>query len=64
MVPLFRGSSEFESLILSHHVRLNVTCECNKEEIDDEWAQVLGLEIQGSEFRIQGQGLGFRVSVW
>ena len=38
IVPLFRGSSRFESLILSHQSRFNVTCECNKEEIDDdEW---------------------------
>ena len=34
IVPLFRGSSRFESLILSHHSRF--TCECNKEEIDDD----------------------------
>ena len=33
IVPLFRGRSEFESLILSHHSRL--TCECNQEEIND-----------------------------
>ena len=36
IVPLFRGSSRFESLILSHHSRFNVTCECNKEEINDD----------------------------
>ena len=29
-----RGSSRFESLVLSHHYRFNVTCECNKEEIN------------------------------
>ena len=29
-VPLFRGSSRFESLILSHHSRF--TCECDKED--------------------------------
>ena len=34
IVPLFRGSSRFESLILSHHSRF--TCECNREEIDDD----------------------------
>ena len=33
-MSLFRGSSRFESLILSHHSRF--TCECNKEEIDDD----------------------------
>ena len=31
--PLFRGSSRFESLILSHHSRYEVTCECN--EVDE-----------------------------
>jgi hypothetical protein len=30
-VPLFRGSSKCESLILSHHPRF--TCECNEEEM-------------------------------
>ena len=34
IVPLFRGSSRFESLILSHHSRF--TGECNKEDIDDD----------------------------
>ena len=34
IVPLFRGSSRFESLILSHHSRF--TCECNKEDINDD----------------------------
>ena len=33
-MTLFRGSSRFESLILSHHSRF--TCECNKEEINDD----------------------------
>ena len=36
IVPLFRGSSRFESLVLSHHSRFNVTCECNTEEINDD----------------------------
>jgi len=36
IVPLFRGSSRFESLILSHHSRFNVTCECNTETINDD----------------------------
>ena len=35
IVPLFRGSSRFESLILSHHSR-RVTCECDEEDIDDD----------------------------
>ena len=35
-MPHFRGSSKFESLTLSHHFRFNVTCECNKEEINDD----------------------------
>ena len=34
--PLFRVSSRFESLILSHHLRFNVTCEGNKGKIDDD----------------------------
>ena len=34
IVPLCRGSSRFESLILSHHSRF--TCECTKEEINDD----------------------------
>jgi len=34
IVPLFRGSSRFESFIVSHHSRF--TCECNKGEINDD----------------------------
>jgi len=34
IVPLFRCSSRFESLILSHHSRF--TCKCNKEDINDD----------------------------
>jgi len=30
LVPLERGSSRFESLILSHHSRRRVACECNE----------------------------------
>ena len=33
-VQFQRGSSRFESLILSHHSRF--TCECNEEEINDD----------------------------
>jgi len=33
-VPLCRGSSMFESLILSHHSKF--TCECNEEDINDD----------------------------
>ena len=33
-MPLFRGSSSFESSISSHRSRF--TCECNKEEINDD----------------------------
>ena len=37
LVPLFRGSSRFESLILSHHSRFNVKhVTLNKDEINDE----------------------------
>ena len=35
IVPLFRGSSRFAILILSHHSS-KVTCECNEEDIDDD----------------------------
>ena len=35
IVPLFRGSSRFESSILSHHSR-RVTCECHTEDIKDD----------------------------
>ena len=34
IVPLFRGSSRFASLIFSHHSRF--TCECNREKIYDD----------------------------
>ena len=33
-MPLFRGGSRFESLILSRDSRL--TCECNKEDVNDD----------------------------
>ena len=33
-MPLFRGSSRFESLILSHHSKF--TCECDKQDIHDD----------------------------
>ena len=33
-MPLFRGSSRFESLILSRHSKF--TCQCNQEEINDD----------------------------
>ena len=36
IVPLFRGSSRFESLILSHHSGFSVACECNEEDINDD----------------------------
>ena len=35
IVPLFRGSSRFESLILSQHFR-RVTCECDEEDVNDD----------------------------
>ena len=34
IAPLFRGSSRFESLIVSHHSKF--ICECNKKEINDD----------------------------
>ena len=36
IVPLFIGSSRFESLMLSHHSRYKVTCECSEEDINDD----------------------------
>ena len=50
IVPLFRGSSRFESLILSHHSKFKFTCACSKEEIhddDDDDAQPLPQPSQG-----------------
>ena len=58
IVPLFRGSSRFESLISPHHSRFNVACECKKKEIHDDGVmegrggdlhaiQVIGLEVEG-----------------
>ena len=49
IVPLFRGSSRLESLILSYHSRF--ACECNKEESidkkdDDVWASAPVLSPQ------------------
>ena len=34
IVPLFRGISRFESVILSRYSRF--TCECNKEKVTEE----------------------------
>ena len=45
------GSSRFESLILSHHSRF--TCECNKEEINDDNDDGRG---QGFQVRVSGSG--------
>jgi len=42
-VPLFCGSSTFESLILSHHSRF--TCECNKEDINDDNDDCVKLDV-------------------
>jgi len=61
IVPLFRGSSRFVSLILSHHSRF--TRECNKEDIndDDDGCGIRvygpGIRDQGSGIRIEGLGL-------
>ena len=41
IVPLFSGSRKFESSILSHLSRL--TCDCNKEEINDDDDSLQGL---------------------
>ena len=37
IVPLFRGSSRFERLILSHHSRHKDTCEGNEEDSNDDY---------------------------
>jgi len=70
--PLCGGAELSESLIVSHHSRF--TCECDKEEIDDEddhgaelRVEGAGLRVQGLWFRVQGsgfrvQGSGFKVS--
>ena len=54
-MPLFRGSSRFESLIVSHHARF--TCECNNEEIiDDDDDDDVGSPVSPapqSTFRVQ-----------
>ena len=50
IVPFFRGSSRFESLIVSHHSRF--TCECNRKEINDD-AGGLGCGVWGSGCRIE-----------
>jgi len=43
IVPLFRGSSRFESLILSQHSR-KVACECNEEDEAEllSWSERVG----------------------
>jgi hypothetical protein len=63
IVPLFHGSSRFGSFISSPHSRF--TCECNKEEFNDDdddarpsWIIGAGFEVQGplstiSGFRVQ-----------
>ena len=51
-MPLFRGSSIFESLMLSHHSRF--TCECDKEEIKDENENYFTV-IQTKRRRIPGE---------
>jgi len=53
MVPLFRGSSRFESLVLSHHLRF--TCECNKEEINDDDEMMVGDGRKGGAARAAGE---------
>jgi hypothetical protein len=70
IVPLFRGSSSFESLT-SSHPGFSVKCECNGEEINDgdeslahllEFAFFLGLWrlgvalLEGSDFGVWGLG--------
>jgi len=49
-MALFRDSSRFESLIVSHHLRF--TCECNKEENDNDDDDAGGAPIE--EFSLRG----------
>ena len=53
IVPLFRGSSRFESLILSHLSRF--TCECNEEDINDDDESTCPEAHDFSEFNVSGQ---------
>ena len=60
-MPLFRGSSRFETLILSQHSRFNVACECHKEEINDDdddgvMVKGLGVIVEGEGFGVPGLG--------
>ena len=57
-MPLFRGNSRFESLLLSHHSRYNVTCECNEEDIDDDD------DDDGRCGQVSGRGCGARVRMY
>ena len=60
-MPLFRGSSRFESLILSDYSRF--ACECNQEEINDDDDDVLEVlaELPERVCRYDlGEGMGFR----
>ena len=70
IVPSFRGSSRFESLIISRHSRF--TCECNQEEMNNDddgvvcgvWGSGFWVEGLGCELRVLGlefQDLGFGV---
>jgi len=56
IVPLFRGSSRFESWIASHHSKFNVACECNEEESndDDEYWKLLVTEFDEGGGRLSG----------
>ena len=54
------GSSRFESLILSHHSRFNVACECNKEEINDD-DDGTGGGASGDGGLARREGVGARV---
>ena len=58
-MPLFRCSSRFESLILSHHSRF--TCECNNADINDDDDEMAPPRCEVEEVRVWGAGFGLRI---
>ena len=58
-MPLLRGSSRFDSLVLSHIFGFNGTCECNKEEIkfndDDDGPGFAGRPVPAAPTRALSQ---------
>ena len=54
-MPLFRGSSRFESLILSHHSR-KITCACDEEDINDDKDDDATLRFKNDCFAVMRSG--------